>query len=1162
MIKTSIKKAVSLIIVAIMLLSGMQCIAFAEYTPTGDESFSIGTKFYRYAEEYGEWVETDRAARGEQVKARVFIETNYHACTGNLMFFYDKSMFYDLYERDNVLEAQLNDDPISFPERYGVQGDVIIPLDNDNYYIEDMIYEGMISEDFVNEHQCIVFGFYMGRSIECEIINGDTWFVEFDLILRDDAEMGEGDFFFEPATIITPAMPYGYCDIPVGYEGATVSDTISFFDINVTAITNSTGIKNYSTVYLDANEGSFSDLPDAHVMDNYVFVGEEFYLYSVPTPVRYGFMFSAWQYEDPEYIADQILTVMYEDITLQATWESPYYMLTYNLMDGSGYEVVEQYRPGDPVNDPPQPERVGYTFAGWATEPAGEPVAIPDTMPYDDLMFYAVWFINEYTVTFVDEGEIIDEFNVYYEAKIPEPEFPPEKQGYLFDGWECNGEIWRYLPNMPAENLVFTAVWVPCVDTPYTVEFYIMDIEGMYPDVCDYSETRYGTTGEEIRFEPPVAEGMAVDYDVSVTQALIHPDGSTVLKIYFERLKYTLIIDDGSEVVEYAVNYGEEIVMPAEPEKEGYTFAYWVDQNGDIVYFPFSMPADNVALTAVFDKNSYTATFEADGGMFIDGRETYILRYCAGEVLGEIPLPEKPGYMFVGWDRAVPNEMPADNTVFVAVWEPKIYRVTFNAEYEYIVLESRYGDEIAEPDTPDREGFVFKYWVYENTDEEVIFPFVVPADDVVLSAVWMAADYPLYIEIDGETVSETYCRFDSYVDEPDHPDREGYEFIGWYDKYEDTPVTFPFIMPTEEVVLVAKYERKSYTVTFDANGGKFLNGEGKYSVEYEYEQTVEQAQIPEKAGYIFMGWDREVPRYMPAETITLTALWKAEQYTVTFKTLGGDIIESISGDYGSEITAPEIPDGATLVCWLDEDGKKTEIPETMPSENLVFYAKLKYEFKNNAYGVEARFEDGCFAYDYSDISFRVEAVQGRREDGGVYFGQKNCSQIKLYNLKFFYGQVEIQPQTGKTVEISIPVPAGYEAWSSFVITHRHSGNLWDTFEVANRDGKIIFTTENFSEFGVYVVTDTKIKNYPKTSYAYRDSFNVDGLALEVTNADGTTSVITDTSKMNISGYNPRKIGTQTITVEYEGAVVTYEVKVAYTWWQMIIRILLLGFLWY
>ena len=85
----------------------------------------------------------------------------------------------------------------------------------------------------------------------------------------------------------------------------------------------------------------------------------------------------------------------------------------------------------------------------------------------------------------------------------------------------------------------------------------------------------------------------------------------------------------------------------------------------------------------------------------------------------------------------------------------------------------------------------------------------------------------------------------------------------------------------------------------------------------------------------------------------------------------------------------------------------------------------------------------------------------------------------------------------------------------------------------------------------------------KTSYTYKSgNLDLSGLVLSVTCTDGTTETVTDTSKMKITGFDSTKIGSQTVTVEYEGRTNNFEVTVSYAWWQMIIRILLLGFLWY
>ncbi|MBQ8014556.1 MAG: bacterial Ig-like domain-containing protein [Clostridia bacterium] len=86
----------------------------------------------------------------------------------------------------------------------------------------------------------------------------------------------------------------------------------------------------------------------------------------------------------------------------------------------------------------------------------------------------------------------------------------------------------------------------------------------------------------------------------------------------------------------------------------------------------------------------------------------------------------------------------------------------------------------------------------------------------------------------------------------------------------------------------------------------------------------------------------------------------------------------------------------------------------------------------------------------------------------------------------------------------------------------------------------------------------------KTSYEYKSANSPDlaGLSLSATYKDGTTETITDISKMNISGFTTSSVGSKNINVEYGGKTATFSIEVSYAWWQILIRIFLLGFLWY
>ncbi len=85
----------------------------------------------------------------------------------------------------------------------------------------------------------------------------------------------------------------------------------------------------------------------------------------------------------------------------------------------------------------------------------------------------------------------------------------------------------------------------------------------------------------------------------------------------------------------------------------------------------------------------------------------------------------------------------------------------------------------------------------------------------------------------------------------------------------------------------------------------------------------------------------------------------------------------------------------------------------------------------------------------------------------------------------------------------------------------------------------------------------------KTQYAYKvDSLDLSGLAIKMMYSDGTSKIISNTKAVNVYGFNVDSVGTKTVTVSYGGYTDEFEITVSYAWWQWIIRILLLGFIWY
>lgn len=126
--------------------------------------------------------------------------------------------------------------------------------------------------------------------------------------------------------------------------------------------------------------------------------------------------------------------------------------------------------------------------------------------------------------------------------------------------------------------------------------------------------------------------------------------------------------------------------------------------------------------------------------------------------------------------------------------------------------------------------------------------------------------------------------------------------------------------------LVASYKADLVRIEINTNGGK--GGSGSQTVQKGTTVTLE---APTKEGYLFKGWEDEKGNSYPAgedgkvhitvtEDMTLTAVWEARSFTVTYVLLNGKT-RAETAAYGQTVTLVEEPrTGYTFVGW--KDGEK------------------------------------------------------------------------------------------------------------------------------------------------------------------------------------------------------------------------------------------------
>ena len=186
--------------------------------------------------------------------------------------------------------------------------------------------------------------------------------------------------------------------------------------------------------------------------------------------------------------------------------------------------------------------------------------------------------------------------------------------------------------------------------------------------------------------------------------------------------RYTITFDTagGSEVPSITQDYGTAITAPANPTKTGYTFAGW-DKT-----IPSTMPAGDMAITAQWQLNQYTITFDTAGGS-----EVPSITQDYGTAITAPANPTKTGYTFAGWDKTIPSTMPAENITLTARWTVNQYTITFKPENggQNIVIKQDYGTAITPPAAPTRTGYTFAGWDRES-------PTTMPAGDMAITARW------------------------------------------------------------------------------------------------------------------------------------------------------------------------------------------------------------------------------------------------------------------------------------------------------------------------------------------------------------------------------------------------------------------------------------------
>ena len=743
--------------------------------------------------------------------------------------------------------------------------------------------------------------------------------------------------------------------------------------------------------------------------------GDPVDLSSIEAPAApVGMHFVGWGNVPATFDADATFEAQFANNT-----DTKYTVNVYNMDTTGNYPATPDstYQGAGETNSTADITADAVAAEGFSLDSAKS--TLTGTIAADGSLVLSIYYSrNQYTITYANTDLEPDTY--YYGATVSAR--TPEKAGYAFQGWE------EEVPStMPAQNITLTAKWNenPADYTDYDIAVAAANAKK--------AEANYDKTYTEAS-RKALDAALAVDVSgkklseqgvVDAQTAAINAAVKGLEKMTYNATFYV----DGEEYRVVPTKVGEQIVAPEAPSKQGYTFTGWTPEVGTMgiedVSFNAVFSAGTVAYTvetyvmdvtgnygdaAIENKSATTGEtvsvtpearegfsvaaesvlsgeVKADGSLVlkvyysrnqykltVDGNVTNVY-YGAAISVAEPAARE--GYTFAGWDRDVPETMPASDVTLVSQWnendadytaynaakaaaEAKQAEANFDKTY---TAESR--QALADALAKDVSGR--KY-----TQQGEVDAAAKAINDAVTALELMTYKATFYV--DGAEYKVVTAKVGEAIAKPEDPSKTGYVFTGW-----DPEVG---TMGTEDISFNAKFSagEVSYTVetyvmgldgqygaadsknvaattgaeitlTPDAREGFTVAGESVltgtvaadsslvlkvYYSRNQYKLTVdgtttevyygaalEIADPEARTGYTFAGWKPAAPATMPANDVTLESQWTENDadYTAYDAAVKAAQAKQAESDYAARYTE-ESRNALAAALAADVSGKK------------------------------------------------------------------------------------------------------------------------------------------------------------------------------------------------------------------------------------------------
>ncbi|WP_197097098.1 InlB B-repeat-containing protein, partial [Paraclostridium sordellii] len=226
----------------------------------------------------------------------------------------------------------------------------------------------------------------------------------------------------------------------------------------------------------------------------------------------------------------------------------------------------------------------------------------------------------------------------------------------------------------------------------FKIENPIIDTNGFVSNITQISDNgRYNNLDSSIEWENLTNDKnltFSFDKNISIGHASGVFSGTVTQPVKISKSSYNVTYDSngGSNVSQESVEEESLIQKPADPTKEGYTFAGWYTDETFKTEWNFDtdkMPSKDITLYAKWNVNNYNVTYDSNGGTSVPQES---VDYNAK--VSKPADPTKEGYTFAGWytDETFKTEwnfdtdkMPSKDITLYAKWNVNNYNVTYDS---------------------------------------------------------------------------------------------------------------------------------------------------------------------------------------------------------------------------------------------------------------------------------------------------------------------------------------------------------------------------------------------------------------------------------------------------------------------------------------------------